>query len=144
MKYAIFFSLMALTMILASACSDSNCHSDSETCDEMSSTSSETQPGVGGAGGGGGGDTLANDYCFCFKNPPFKCHDEYHAKFGPETNEPAARAACLAEAEGLPRVGMDTDMGNSLECRYHHCLDPDENATVCAAMLGEPGSACAP
>jgi hypothetical protein len=72
----------------------------------------------------------------------FACHDAYHETFGPETDEPAARAACLAEAEALPEAGMDVDTGNFVECRLHYCGLGTDTADNCAASIGE--GACAP
>lgn len=100
--------------------------------------------GTGGATGGGGGaggqsPSLAETYCSCMLDT---CHDAYHEAFGPETDEPAARAACLTEAEALPVAGMDVDSGNFIECRLHYCEIGVETQDNCDASIGE--GACAP
>ncbi|MCA9617694.1 MAG: hypothetical protein KC731_01655 [Myxococcales bacterium] len=130
--------LLALLLVsfasLGGCTTEPACHED-EGC-------ADGGHGAHGSEGGGGATTTptpAERYCDCMLS---SCHDAYHATFGPDSDEPAARAACLAEAEALPSVGMDVDMGNSVECRIHYCSLGDQSATTCDAAVGL--GSCAP
>ena len=111
---------------------------------------SEAQPacldaecqGVGGAGGSSGssgtagssGSDPATTYCDCMLTA---CHDEYHATFGPETDEVAARENCLAQAALVPVAGSSVTQGDFIECRIHHCEIGRANASACPGSIGE-------
>jgi hypothetical protein len=63
-----------------------------------------------GADTGGEEDELSLAYCecmtrYCFGFPPF---DE-------------GLESCLLFADTLPRAGVNTEMGNAIECRLHWC-----------------------
>jgi hypothetical protein len=64
------------------------------------------------------------------------CHDVYHDAFGPESDEVAARSACLAEASSLPEAGMDVGMGRFIECRIHYCVLGRDDPSVCVNTVG--------
>ena len=124
-----FLLLMAMIVVTAAcpACHDGDCGAGGGA-------------GSGGMGQGGSpGASLAESYCDCML---LTCHDAYHDAFGPESDEEAARAACLAEAEALPVAGMDVDTGNFVECRIHHCTSGMSDPATCAAAIGE--GACSP
>jgi hypothetical protein len=122
----------SIALLAAASCGDAACHDN--TCEDPSR-------GGGGIQGssGGGAPALADQYCSCMQAI---CHDAYHDKFGPPSDEPAAAAACLAEASGLPEAGQDVDSGNFIECRLHHCQLGAETEAACDAMIGL--GACAP
>jgi hypothetical protein len=117
--------LLILTIIGAFACtSDPVCHE--EPCAEGGGHHTAT-------GGGGSAADLPSQYCTCMLSV---CHDLYHETYGPESDEPAARANCIAAAEALPEAGMDVDQGHVIECLLHHCelgVETDDN---CAAAIG--------
>ncbi len=81
-------------------------------------------------------ETSADDpaviYCSCVLA---NCHDPYHAKWGDD--EMVAQAACLMEADALPKNGGDTEMGNFIECRQHFCELAAADADQCANALGD-------
>jgi hypothetical protein len=77
----------------------------------------------------------AESYCNCMLT---SCHDQYHAHFGPDSDEPAARAACLSEAAALPSVGSDVATGNSIECRMHFCVAGRTDEAMCPPSIGGP------
>lgn len=118
--------------MMASAACGANCHSD-EGC------AAEGGAGFGNGTGGAVELTAAEAYCDCML---LTCHDAYHDQYGPDTDEPAARANCLAEAGALPVAGMAVDTGNFIECRQHHCDLGVEDEVVCGAAIGE--GVCAP
>lgn len=92
--------------------------------------------GDGGSGDGGGGGPVSNpaaDYCDCML---LSCHDQYHATYGPDTDEVAARQTCLEQAAALPVAGMAVDAGNFVECRLHHCEAGKTDVTACPASVG--------
>jgi hypothetical protein len=70
------------------------------------------------------------------------CHDAYHDTYGPDTDEPAARANCLSTAEALPVAGMPVDQGNFIECRIHYCEIGDADPNACDSSVGQ--ASCAP
>lgn len=127
---------MALLVAIAACGGD-----DEPACDGGTDCASGGGSSTGGAGGQGGEapPSLAETYCDCML---FTCHDAYHDHFGPESDEEAARAACLAEAEMLPVAGMNVDSGNFVECRLHFCATGSDDPDTCAATIGE--GACAP
>jgi hypothetical protein len=134
-RWICILGLVALALV---ACGEEDDPCQDAACGGAGPTGG--QGGEGGDGGAGGMTTsLPAQYCDCML---LTCHDAYHASFGPDTDEPAAAAACLAEAEGLPSVGMDIDMGNSIECRLHYCALGSETPDDCAAAVGD--GACAP
>jgi len=77
--------------------------------------------------------TLAERYCGCMQ---LACHDAYHDKYGPETDEPAALANCLAEAKTVPEAGMSVTAGNFIECRLHHCGVGKSDESACPSSVG--------
>ncbi len=79
--------------------------------------------------------TPIDAYCACMLE---KCHDQYHATWG-EDHE-ASEAMCAAAAAAVPSVGMPATMGNSLECRQHHCDLGEDEPGACDSALG--GGAC--
>ena len=93
-----------------------------------------TATGSSGVGGGGATVTLAEEYCNCMMTA---CHDEYHSSFGPKSDEVAARAACLAEADSLAVAGASVTAGDFVECRIHHCELGKSDTTACAGSIGE-------
>lgn len=126
----VLFGLAVAAGLAAASCGDDASEATS------SATSSSTSTGVGGAGGAGGGGAMttpAENYCTCML---FSCHDWYHMAFGPETDEPAALATCLAEAEKLPLAGMDVAEGNFIECRIHYCVEGQDDESVCPNTIG--------
>ena len=101
-----------------------DCHD--EECHEPSGVSSSS------SGGGVSAEALA--YCDCML---VSCHDAYHAHFGPDSDEEAARNNCIAEAEALPVAGMDVDSGDFIECRIHHCELGKTDDTACPSAIGQ-------
>ncbi len=88
----------------------------------------------GGAGGTGGAASLAERYCACMLT---SCHDAYHDAFGPDSDEEAAAAACLAEAETVPEAGMAVTDGNFIECRLHFCAVGRTDESACPSSVGQ-------
>lgn len=121
---ALICSLFTLALAAGVGCGSSTCHDDG--CD------SHNTGGAAGAAGSSGA-TLAEQYCDCLL---LSCHDDYHAKYGPETDEPAARAACLSEAASVPVNGSATTSGNFIECRLHHCQAGKTDPASCASSVG--------
>jgi hypothetical protein len=113
-------SLVALVCMLAGceeACHGEECHTeDASTARDAAALSP------------------AEVYCNCMLT---SCHDQYHSHFGPDTDEPAARAACLAEAAALPSAGMPATSGNSIECRMYFCEVGRTDETMCGGSIGE-------
>lgn len=118
----------ALLLVLASCSDATNCHSDE--C--APATTSASSGGASGAGGSAG-SPLATQYCDCML---LACHDAYHAKYGPETDEKAAREKCFADAEAVPVNGEVTDTGDFIECRIHHCEAAKTDETSCPSSVG--------
>ncbi len=126
---------LACAVTLVACGSSDNCHEDgceSGTGGVGGGTGGAAGAGTGGAAGGGG-QTLAEQYCGCML---LSCHDQYHQKFGPESDEVAAREACLAEAGALPVNGSDVDSGNFIECRLHFCTAGKTDPSVCDNTIG--------
>lgn len=126
-----WFAISMGLLFMSAACDD-----DAPACDGADCGGGGAATGSGGGGGQGGEEpsNLAETYCDCML---LTCHDAYHGHFGPDTDEPAARAACLAEAETLPVAGMDVDSGNFVECRIHYCASGNEDPDTCAATIGQ-------
>lgn len=123
--------VLAVAAWAVAACADdtTNCH-DEECVPHGGHGGSATG---GGQGNGEGGTVLAKAYCDCML---VSCHDAYHETFGPDTDEPAARAACLSEASRLPEAGMDVDTGDFIECRIHHCELGRTDEAACPDTVG--------
>ena len=126
----IMSSAAALLMV---ACGDETAACHTEDCGVTGAGAASSSTTTSGSGGQGA-TALARAYCACMLD---SCHDSYHAKFGPDSDEPAAEAACLAEASTLPEAGMDVDAGNFVECRIHFCEIGKTDESVCPHAVGE-------
>lgn len=117
--------------VFAPACDtqeECNAH-DESGCD----TTATATTGTGAMGGGGSARSLAQTYCDCML---VSCHDAYHATYGPDTDEPAARDACLATAGAWPEAGTRVEMGDFVECRIHFCELGMNDPSVCQNAVG--------
>jgi hypothetical protein len=119
------------TLALALAAAPSAC-GDTSQCHDVGCVEATAASATTGAGAAGGA-SLAQQYCDCML---LSCHDAYHASFGPDSDEPAARANCLAEAEALPAAGMPIEEGNFVECRIHFCEAGQSDESVCPSAVG--------
>lgn len=91
---------------------------------------SHSLPDLGEADLGVSITEAAKDYCSCML---LKCHDDYHVQWGEDHVE--AAAACQQEAAALPQAGSVQTVGNSVECRLHHCASLEDGST-CEGALG--------
>lgn len=131
-RLALLLPLAALTL----GCESEACHEVDEDCGGHagSGVGASSAGGAGQGGAGGSASALALAYCNCMLGDA--CHDQYHDTFGPDTDEEAAREACLAAADALPVAGADVDTGNFIECRIHYCELGPTDATACDNTIG--------
>ena len=94
------------------------------------------EPTSGGPSSSSGGEVsaLALEYCDCML---LSCHDAYHASFGPDTDEEAARNNCIAEAETVAVADSDVTQGDFIECRIHHCEVGKTDEMSCPSSVGD-------
>ncbi len=138
MRTTLYLVCFALITIGAAGCdSEPACHDD---CDGVGGGAGQGTGGgghgahAGSSGASGQSGDLATEYCDCMLTA---CHDEYHATFGPESDEVAARQACLSTAAAVPVNGSPVTQGNFIECRIHHCELGKTNASACPASIGQ-------
>jgi hypothetical protein len=115
--------LSFFAMLAAASCGDDSCSDGACAAASSSSSSSGTQS-----------LSLVQRYCGCMQ---LACHDAYHDTFGPESDEPAALANCLAEAEEVPVAGMPVTEGNFIECRIYHCAEGKDDEAACPGSVGK-------
>lgn len=108
------------------------CHSESGCVSPEGGNGSHHEGVTGGGGAAEAGEFTAENYCTCML---VSCHDKFHSKWGEADGD--AAAACIANANAVPKRGMETETGNFLECRMHFCGIGDENDTACEKAAGE-------
>lgn len=133
-KRAFLIATLMVACHSEQACLDHECTGTGGSGGHGAHAGSAGSAGSAGTAGSAGSASLATQYCDCMLT---SCHDEYHQKYGPETDEVAARNACLADAASVPSAGSSVTAGNFIECRIHHCQEGASDPSACTSSVGQ-------